>query len=480
LVGDSFQPLIMVVDDIQENVDILSLLLKKKSFRVLAASSGNEALGYLEHIHPDLILLDIMMPEMDGFEVLQRIREKPDHPPVIFLSAHSQTGAITRGFELGAVDFISKPFQSAELLARVNTHLKIKEYEKSLQVQNRELQELSQKWKRASEERELYFRAFQHSLHAIVITDSEGKILHVNPAFEKLYGVSPTVAMGNNPRLLNPGKQAYRDAGIEPEEYEDLFRQMWLDIKNPNIGHWQGEVLNQKANGEVIWVDLSINALFDAVGELTHFIGMPMDIHEKKNRERAIRMETYRAITQLAEMRDNETGNHIQRVGKMARLLAEELKLPEHYCRNIEIFSQLHDIGKVGISDTILLKPGPLDEEEWKIMKTHTTYGFEILRDKPSLEMAAEIALSHHEKYDGSGYPQGLKAEEIPMCARITTLVDVYDALRSDRPYKKAWSREAAEEEILAKGTSWFDPQIIRAFLGVRDDFDAISAGWRD
>jgi two-component system response regulator RpfG len=176
--------------------------------------------------------------------------------------------------------------------------------------------------------------------------------------------------------------------------------------------------------------------------------------------------ETLMKLAKAGEYRDEETGNHIIRMAKYARLIAEELKLTAMECDEIEAASPMHDIGKIGIPDQILLKPGQHTPEEQKIMRRHPLLGHNILAGSPSryLQMGAVIALSHHEKFDGSGYPQGLAGEDIPLPARIVAVADVFDALTSNRPYKRAWSFQDALKFIQSESGRHFDPACVRAF----------------
>jgi two-component system response regulator RpfG len=183
---------------------------------------------------------------------------------------------------------------------------------------------------------------------------------------------------------------------------------------------------------------------------------------EVRTRER----ETLMKLAKAGEYRDEETGNHIIRMSKYARLIAEELKLTAMECDEIEAASPMHDIGKIGIPDQILLKPGRHTPSEQEIMRRHPLIGYEILADSPSryLQMGAVIALGHHEKFDGSGYPQGLIGEDIPLPARIVAVADVFDALTSKRPYKTAWSFQEALHYIQSESGKHFDPACARAF----------------
>lgn len=188
----------------------------------------------------------------------------------------------------------------------------------------------------------------------------------------------------------------------------------------------------------------------------------------RKIRERE--METLRSLAKAGEYRDSDTGNHILRMAKYSRLIAETLGQSQEKCDLIENAAPMHDIGKIGIPDHILLKPSRLTAEEFAIMKNHATIGHQILQHSPSeyLSLGAEIALRHHEKFDGSGYPGGLKGQSIPLAARIVAVADVYDALTSHRPYKKAWSNEEAETFLTASKGAHFDPDCVDAFISQR------------
>jgi Response regulator containing a CheY-like receiver domain and an HD-GYP domain len=199
------------------------------------------------------------------------------------------------------------------------------------------------------------------------------------------------------------------------------------------------------------------------------------ELHEREQ-------ETLLRLARAGEYRDQETGNHVLRMARYSRVIAEAIGLPEARCESIEAAAPMHDIGKIGVPDRILLKPGQLTAEEFEIMKQHTWIGYEILRDSPSkyLQMGAVIALLHHEKYDGSGYPQGLRGEEIPLPARIVTVADVYDALTSVRPYKTAWSTEHAIAYIKRLKGRHFDPNCVDAFMSQIDRVVEIGASLKD
>ena len=215
------------------------------------------------------------------------------------------------------------------------------------------------------------------------------------------------------------------------------------------------------------------------LGVLRRFIDVGVriigDEEKLKRHERNIRIKCYKAIADLAETRDNETGLHLNRISRYSTLLAERIGADKEFIEQIEIFSPLHDIGKVGIPDGILLAQRNISSTEFELIKNHTVLGDKILRPVPTMEMAADIARSHHEKWDGTGYPDGLKGEDIPLAARIVGLVDVFDALRSHRPYKSAWTYEKARDHLKKNRETHFDPDLIDIFMQAEDEIAEIS-----
>jgi putative two-component system response regulator len=363
--GNDFdsKQVVLIVDDTPDNITLLSALLKD-NYKIKIATNGVKALHIASTLpSPDLILLDVMMPEMDGYETCKRLKSNPATAeiPVIFLTAKSQVSDEEMGLKLGAVDYISKPVSPPIVLARVATQLNLVRARNLLQDQNKHLEKL------------------------------------VQDRTRKLAKMQDAIIM---------------------------------------------------------------------------------------------------AMASLAETRDNETGNHIRRTQNYVAALARQLKhLPRFSSElteeNIELLyksAPLHDIGKVGIPDNILLKPGKLDSEEFEIMKLHTTYGRETIlsverylgESNEFLRFAREITYSHQEKWDGSGYPENLSGDAIPISARLMAVADVYDALISKRVYKPAFSHEEAID-IMRKGRgSHFDPDILDVFLKITDEFREIALRYRE
>lgn len=344
---------VMVVDDNPTNLQMMEKMLRPRGYEVRSFPRGRMALAAASEKPPDLILLDINMPEMTGYEVCERLKSSPQlsEIPVIFLSALNTPEDRLQGFQCGAVDYVSKPFQVNEVSARVDAHLRLRRMQQEVETNNLRLQEL-------------------------------------------------------------------------------------------------------------------------------------VEIQVKKTTE--AQLATIFAIARLAEARDEDTGRHLERVQTLCKLLATRLsgepkyrtRVNSAWIRNIFHASPLHDIGKVAIPDRILLKPGPFTPEEFAVMKTHAAVGARTLRtvydrypDNEFIGMGIEVAQSHHERWDGSGYPDGLAGEEIPLCARLMAVADCYDALRSKRCYKSAKLHEETCAIILEESGRQFDPAVVAVFSSMADMF---------
>lgn len=351
---------VLVVDDSEMNRDLLLRRLDKMGLRITEASNGEEALAAMDKESFDLVLLDIMMPVMDGYETLERMQKKIDlkRIPVIMITALDDVDSAVRCIDLGAVDYITKPFNPTLLQSRVTASLERKRLSDMEQIRRQ------------------------------------------------------TVELNN-------------------EYLSDQVRQKVQEISRTQLA-----------------------AIF--------------------------------AMSKLAESRDPETGEHLERMREYCKVLSEHLmRTPKYstvitneFVDSVYAASPLHDIGKVGIDDSVLLKPGKLTDEEWVQMKLHPVIGAETLREvdrqhpgNAFILTGIEIAESHHEKWDGSGYPHGLSGEVIPLSARILALGDVYDALTSKRCYKDAFSHEKSVSIILDGKGNHFDPDVVDAFQKTESEF---------
>ena len=339
---------ILIVDDVAENIQVAMNILKSENYNFAFAKSGKDALILLQEGEFDLVLLDIMMPELDGIETFKVMKEDPKIAdiPVIFLTAKTDIDTIEEAFHLGAVDYITKPFHPAELLARVRTHLDLYRARKLLERNNISLQ-------------------------------------------------------------------------IQMKETE------------------------QRIRSEL---------------ELTQ-------------------QEIIDALMEVVESVSDETGRHVKRVAEISRLLAHYSPMLKHEDEElIYLTAPMHDIGKLFIPQEILHKPGKLTEAEFEIMKTHTTKAHRILKisNRKVINAADIIATQHHEKWNGSGYPYGLKREEIHIYGRIVAIADVLDALTHKRIYKEAWSIDKAFSYIADRKGTQFDPELVDILVEHKENFKAI------
>lgn len=343
-------PVILVVDDQLQNIELLEAFLAPLGYYILRASSGDAALTTLKEVAVDLILLDVMMPGMDGFEVTRRVRENPalHQLPIMLVTALRDKDDHLKGVEAGCDDFISKPVDKIELLARVRALLKVKAYHDLID-------------------------AYQKQLVSEIATRTQ-------------------------------------------------------------------------------------------------------ELHQSMKDTKAASLEIIRRLSYASESRDSSTGRHICRMSHFAAAVARQMGLSEDKVELVLYAAPMHDLGKIGIPDRILLKPASLSPLEWEIMKKHTLIGADILKDSDIelLRVGELIACTHHEKWDGSGYPAGLRGEEIPLNGRIVAIADVFDAMTSVRPYKAAIGVDETLETIRASRGKHFDPDVVDAFYAVFDEIRAI------
>ncbi|EFO80569.1 putative PAS/PAC sensor protein [Oscillochloris trichoides DG-6] len=304
--------------------------------------------------------------------------------------------------------------------------------------------------------------ALDAAANAIVISDINGKIEWVNPAFAQLTGYTVDEAKGQTTRLLRSG------------QHEDQFyKQLWDTILADQV--WHGVMVNRRKDGTLYDEEQTITPVKDARGAIRHFIAIKQDISERREHELAIQdahqalADAYDATivgwSRALDMRDQETQGHSERVTELTVRLARAMGVDEEEIEHIRRGALLHDIGKMGIPDAVLLKAGPLTNEEWSLMRMHPIYSYELLKQIGFLRPALPIPISHHERWDGQGYPAGLKGEQIPLPARIFAVIDVWDALTNDRPYRKAWPPERARDYIVQQAGIHFDPEVVKIFL---------------
>jgi PAS domain S-box-containing protein len=298
------------------------------------------------------------------------------------------------------------------------------------------------------------------------------KIVYANDAFFKISGYT-------NDELIGKDYSFLEHVGLAKNEAEKKNR----DIFSGEI--WKGKISNYKKNGDIFHCSVTMYPLKDKYGNVIEFMGIRHDITEIENLQNEL-VQTQREIIfklgQIAETRSEETGNHVKRVAEYSKLLAQKINLNKEDINLLFLASPMHDIGKIGIPDSILNKPGKLDPNEWEVMKTHAQIGYEIFKDssRPILKAASIVSYTHHEKWDGSGYPLGLKGDDIHIFGRVTAVADVFDALGSDRVYKKAWPLENILDFFKKESGKHFDPNLIKIFIDNLDEFLEIREKFKD
>jgi PAS domain S-box-containing protein len=335
-------------------------------------------------------------------------------------------------------------------------------------------------WKDISEniqnkiEKNLYVSVFDKIAQNIIICERDLSISDINESFSNFSGYSIDDLRDKTVRDLLCDEITYRQFGFPDGYISKMQRMILADIFNNDKKHSEVELLFKNKNGESIWAYVVVSGFFDENKCLNKILFFPVDISKRHDIEETTRLELYQTLADLAELRDDDTGNHMKRIGVFASLIAKKLNMDTKFCHDIEVFAPLHDIGKVGIVDSILLKADEFSEAEQKIMRTHTTLGYNIVKTKSKLGMVADITLNHHERFDGEGYPNKLFGYAIPLAAQITAIVDVYDALRSNRPYKKSWDHQTTINYIRDNCGSAFTPEIVETFLQVEKEFENI------
>ena len=455
---------VLIIDDNTKNIQLAANVLKSTDlYNIFFATSGEKGIEQLKLRKHSLILLDINMPGIDGYETADIIKNDPLQKkiPIIFLSANANQESIHKGFEHGGADYVTKPFDEAELLHRVNTHIELFLVRESLQGEVDDTKVLLEQYKIAVDAGSLVSK-----------TDLKGFITYVNDKFCEVSKYSKEELLGSPHKITR-----------HPDVSQDVYKDLWTSIQAKKI--WSGTIKNRAKDGSAYYVEATVMPILNAQGDIVEYISIRTDISkEVQLREEIIssQKEILHTLGELGEWRSKETGEHVNRVSLISELLAEAYGCTQEEISLLKMASPMHDIGKVVIPDNILLKPGKLTEEEFFIMKNHTIYGWEIFHKSQHilLQTAALISHEHHEKWDGSGYPRGLKGEDIHIFGRITAVADVFDALSHDRIYKKAWSLEDTLEYIKKESAKAFDPKIVDLLLQNIDQIIEIKKRYAD
>jgi response regulator RpfG family c-di-GMP phosphodiesterase len=497
------KPRILCVDDEPVNLKLFDAFLLPQGYDVLHAYNGRQALEMIQEQKVDLVLLDVMMPDLNGYEVCRRIKDDPvrAHIPVIMITSLQFKKERIKGIEAGAEDFINKPIDQEEVLARIRMLLKMKELNEQLGQAYASVTGLTAF---AEETIKTYDpQNFDLMLHVdrlvnrIIRQTSETvdrpqilvvsvrqavdwKWYYYESPFKELIRREFDLDAQDSLPFPGPGDSSFVYAqrsefaakGLEVfvsrlESHPLLMAQIknifcflssGLCVFAANYGHdvsaYDATVLNTLATQGLFFKSLADQAR-QGEEDVAHSV---------------------QALARAAAFHDAERGNHGLRVGEFCALLARQLGLDENFVRAIRLQSQLLDMGNIGVPVEILNKNGVPNFQEWEIIRSHVRFGAQIIGDHPRLAMAHAIALSHHENWDGSGYPDWLKGEQIPLAGRIASLADRYDSLRSARPYKAAMDHRTVCEKIIVGDErikpEFFDPAVMQAFQTLAPQFE--------
>lgn len=361
--------------------------------------------------------------------------------------------------------------EEGEIVEYIAIRHDITEFEELKELLEKDLQDSSQTLNEKISLLAQYERAIEQS-SSYIRTNPKGVITYLNDTHEQLTGYAKEELIGSTHKRL-------RDAATPSSTYKEL----WDTIQEKKI--WKGIIKNRTKNGECIFLDTIIVPILDKNEEIREYMGIQYDVTELLLLQEDI-VDTQREVIykmgEIGETRSKETGNHVKRVAEYSRLLAIKAGMSEEEADLLYAASPMHDIGKVGIPDSILTKPGKLDEGEWEVMRSHCDIGFNILKksERPILKAAAIISYEHHEKWNGSGYPRRLKEEEIHVFGRITAIADVFDALGTKRVYKEAWELDEVLEYFYNESGKHFDPKLTSLFLENMSEFLIIRDKFKD
>jgi len=461
---DTSVPTILVVDDEPRNIQVVSNVLKEiKECHILYATNGQQALQRVEKNEIDLILLDMMMPVLDGLETCKRLKSDSRYSmiPVIFLTAKNDEESLLKGFDAGAVDYISKPFLRRELIARVMTHLNLSLTQKALASELSDNKELLKQYKEIVDQSSI-----------VTKSDLKGRITYANENFCNISGHTLDELIGKPHNIVR-----------HPDVPSSVYKDMWDTIRAKHT--WRGIVKNLTKDGKAYIVDTVVSPILNSKDEIIEYISLRKDITpliELKEEIEATQKELILMLGNVGENRSKETAAHVRRVAEYAKVLAVAYGLSAPECETLWSTATMHDIGKVAIPDHILNKPDKLTEEEFEIMKTHADTGYSFFKNssRPLLQAAAIVAHEHHERWDGMGYPRGLAGENIHIYGRITAIADVFDALGTKRVYKRGWDIDEILTYFKEQSGKQFEPRLVELLLENIDKFLLIQETYQD
>jgi len=460
---------ILAIDDKMDNLATLSALLKNlmPGCAVITAQSGMEGIEKARAELPDAILLDVNMPEMNGFETCRRLMsdERTKHIPAIMITAiKTDQQRRSKGLDIGANAFLAKPIDEDELFSQLQVALRIKKAEDALREERKSLERTVQERTAALRQSEEKYREIienmQEGYHEV---DIKGNFTFFNESMCKIMGYEREELLGMNNRQ-------YADEENTRKVYQ-VYNRVYQTGESAKNFEWQ--IIRK--DGDRRDIDVSISLIKDTDGHPTGFRGIVRDITDRKRAEEKLKNTleslrkavntTIQVMVSAVETRDPYTAGHQMRSTDLARAIAVEMGIQQEKIDGICMAGSIHDIGKLSIPAEILSKPTELSEIEYLLIKEHSLRGYEILKDVESPWPLAEIVLQHHERLDGSGYPRGLKGEEILMEARILAVADVVESMASHRPYRAGLGIDTSLEEIEKNRGILYDEAVVDTCL---------------
>ena len=446
---------ILLIEDDPAHAELIQRAFEDRGngSHLVIANTLSEAQIYLQNFKPTLIIADWRLPDGDSTAFLET-HDKHSLPVIIMTSYGSERNAV-EAIKSGALDYIVKSSESMMDMP----HIAERAIQQWLILQEQERIQVT------LAEREAQFRLLaENSSDMISRHDSQGVFLYVSPACSTIMGYEPEELIG---RQVLPF--------IHPGDSENLLKLL-------NSSKWDDPIvaIQYRAKhkiGEYVWLETTARVIYDQENNAVEIQASSRDITERKEAQVALQRahqelreaydKTIEGWVKALDLRDHETEGHTQRVTEMTVRLARSLGCTDEEILNIRRGALLHDMGKMGIPDEILQKPGPLTEEDWVVMRQHPQYAYDMLSPIGELNKALVIPYYHHERWDGSGYPHGLKGENIPLFARLFAVVDVWDALSSDRPYRKRIPPKDVIEYLQQESGRLFDPNIVEKFLSM-------------
>lgn len=447
---------ILIVEDSEDDTDLLLLELKRSGYepQYERVETRKGMLDALDRQSWDIILSDFSLPQFSGRAALEIYKEKElDIPFIVVSGAIGETTAVEM-MKAGVHDYLLKGS-----LARLGPAIE-------REVRDMEVRRERKRAEIALLESENRYRSLIETMQdGVSLLSTKGKILYANRRKAELLGFD------DSKDLIDLKIQDFlcvEDMSEVVYKYKQLEANGYLSSI---------EYVMKRNDGDTFPAEFSASIIFGEEKEPIMIMAVMRDITERKQAEAQIRQAnqdlsdaydaTLEGWSHALELREQETAGHSQRAVAWTLRLAESLGVPQEELVHIRRGVLLHDIGKMGIPDSILLKPGPLTEDEWVVMRQHPVYAYHLLKNIHHLQPALAIPYCHHEKWDGSGYPQGLKGDDIPLAARIFSIVDVWDALTSARPYRPAWPEEEVRNHILKESGKSFDPRVVKKFMEI-------------